>query len=234
MPSQAPGAFGPNACAPRKTSYITGSCDRGVCVRSAGRVGGPDSKCGGRRSGRRRRRGLTLEACHQPVRAGCRRRGFDRRRATMKIHEYRAKNCWEVRRRRLWFPLRIGGRCREGGRELSGKIWVVKAQITPAAAAGRRRRWPVHSLEKLRQHANDILGMQLVTHQTGPEGRRLRNLLIEEGADIATSTTSRRADRPCHPDGRHDGFQRRRHGHRGSRHSTPRRSSRSSSTRSSA
>src|SRR5690606_39943897 len=40
------------------------------------------------------------------------------------------------------------------------------------------------SLDEVRQHANDILGMQLVTHQTGPEGQKVRNLLIEEGADI--------------------------------------------------
>jgi succinyl-CoA synthetase beta subunit len=36
----------------------------------------------------------------------------------------------------------------------------------------------------VRQYASQILGMQLVTHQTGPEGQKVRNLLIEEGADI--------------------------------------------------
>ena len=40
------------------------------------------------------------------------------------------------------------------------------------------------SLDEVRQHATSILGMQLVTHQTGPEGQKVRRLLIEEGADI--------------------------------------------------
>jgi succinyl-CoA synthetase beta subunit len=68
--------------------------------------------------------------------------------------------------------------------ELGGKIWVVKAQIH---AGGRGKGGGVklaRSLDEVRQHANEILGMQLVTHQTGPEGQKVRNLLIEEGADI--------------------------------------------------
>ena len=50
--------------------------------------------------------------------------------------------------------------------------------------------------------------MQLVTHQTGPEGQKVRNLLIEEGADIKKNTTSPRLTDPRHPEGRHDGLQR--------------------------
>jgi succinyl-CoA synthetase beta subunit len=41
------------------------------------------------------------------------------------------------------------------------------------------------SLEQVREYADAIMGMQLVTHQTGPEGQKVRRLLIEEGADIA-------------------------------------------------
>ncbi len=67
---------------------------------------------------------------------------------------------------------------------LGGKVWVVKAQIH---AGGRGKGGGVKvatSLEKVREYAGQILGMQLITHQTGPEGQKVRHLLIEEGADI--------------------------------------------------
>jgi succinyl-CoA synthetase beta subunit len=51
----------------------------------------------------------------------------------------------------------------------------------PAAAA----RAAAKSLEEVHEHASNILGMTLVTHQTGPEGRLVKRLLVEEGADIA-------------------------------------------------
>jgi succinyl-CoA synthetase beta subunit len=60
----------------------------------------------------------------------------------------------------------------------------VKAQIH---AGGRGKGGGVklaRSLDEVRQHAARILGMQLVTHQTGPEGQKVRRLFIEEGADI--------------------------------------------------
>ena len=40
------------------------------------------------------------------------------------------------------------------------------------------------SLDQVREHANDILGKTLVTHQTGPEGKEVKTLLVEEGCDI--------------------------------------------------
>ncbi len=67
---------------------------------------------------------------------------------------------------------------------LGGKVWVVKAQIH---AGGRGKGGGVKvakSIDDVRKYANDILGMTLVTHQTGPEGRVVKRLLIEEGADI--------------------------------------------------
>jgi len=67
---------------------------------------------------------------------------------------------------------------------LGGKVWVVKAQIH---AGGRGKGGGVKvakSLDEVRKYATDILGMQLVTHQTGPEGQKVNRLLIEEGADI--------------------------------------------------
>jgi succinyl-CoA synthetase beta subunit len=70
-------------------------------------------------------------------------------------------------------------------RELGGKVWVVKAQIH---AGGRGKGGGVKvakSLAEVHEHAANILGMTLVTHQTGPEGRLVKRLLVEEGADIA-------------------------------------------------
>src|SRR5258705_1993431 len=67
---------------------------------------------------------------------------------------------------------------------LGGKVWVVKAQIH---AGGRGKGGGVKvakSFAEVRDLASKILGMQLVTHQTGPQGQKVRRLLIEEGADI--------------------------------------------------
>ena len=68
--------------------------------------------------------------------------------------------------------------------QLGGNIWVVKAQIH---AGGRGKGGGVklaRSFDEVRAHAAAILGMQLKTHQTGPEGQKVRRLLIEDGADI--------------------------------------------------
>ncbi|MCX7692761.1 MAG: ADP-forming succinate--CoA ligase subunit beta, partial [Tepidimonas taiwanensis] len=68
--------------------------------------------------------------------------------------------------------------------KLGGSVWVVKAQIH---AGGRGKGGGVklaRSLAEVRTLAGQILGMQLVTHQTGPQGQKVRRLLIEEGADI--------------------------------------------------
>ena len=67
---------------------------------------------------------------------------------------------------------------------LGGPVWVVKAQIH---AGGRGKGGGVKvakSLEQVKEYAGQILGMQLITHQTGPEGQKVNRLLIEEGADI--------------------------------------------------
>jgi succinyl-CoA synthetase beta subunit len=72
----------------------------------------------------------------------------------------------------------------EAARKLGGAVWVVKAQIH---AGGRGKGGGVklaRSIEEVREHAAAILGMQLKTHQTGPEGQKVRRLLVEEGADI--------------------------------------------------
>jgi len=69
--------------------------------------------------------------------------------------------------------------------ELGGPVWVVKAQIH---AGGRGKGGGVklaRSLDEVREHAQAILGMTLVTHQTGPGGKEVRRLYIEDGCDIA-------------------------------------------------
>src|SRR5881227_2875537 len=72
----------------------------------------------------------------------------------------------------------------DAAKKLGGKVWVVKAQIH---AGGRGKGGGVKvakSLDEVKQRASEILGMQLVTHQTGPGGQKVRRLLVEEGADI--------------------------------------------------
>jgi succinyl-CoA synthetase beta subunit len=72
----------------------------------------------------------------------------------------------------------------KAARTLGGGVWVVKAQIH---AGGRGKGGGVKvakSLDEVKQRATEILGMQLVTHQTGPAGQKVRRLLVEEGADI--------------------------------------------------
>ena len=70
-------------------------------------------------------------------------------------------------------------------KQTGSEVVVVKAQIH---AGGRGKGGGVklaRSLDEVRAHAQAILGMQLVTHQTGPEGQRVRRLYVEEGCDIA-------------------------------------------------
>ncbi len=104
----------------------------------------------------------------------------------MKIHEYQGKQLLK----KFGVNVPRGIHCTsvddavKAAETLGGKVWVVKAQIH---AGGRGKGGGVKvakSLDEVRQYANDILGMQLVTHQTGPEGQKVRHLLIEEGADI--------------------------------------------------
>ncbi len=104
----------------------------------------------------------------------------------MKIHEYQAK---EILRKYgvatpRGFPCFSVEEALEAAKKLGGPVWVVKAQIH---AGGRGKGGGVKlakSLDEVRARASEILGMRLVTHQTGPEGRIVKRLLIEEGADI--------------------------------------------------
>ena len=104
----------------------------------------------------------------------------------MKIHEYQGKEILRnfgvpVPRGYPAFTVHEAG---EAAQKLGGSVWVVKAQIH---AGGRGKGGGVklaRSLDEVQQLAGEILGMQLKTHQTGPEGQKVRRLLVEEGADI--------------------------------------------------
>ncbi|HMM72578.1 MAG TPA: ADP-forming succinate--CoA ligase subunit beta, partial [Rhodocyclaceae bacterium] len=104
----------------------------------------------------------------------------------MKIHEYQAKALM----RQYGVPTPHGIPCFSvdeavaAAQRLPGPVWVVKAQIH---AGGRGKGGGVklaRSIDEVRSLAGAMLGMQLRTHQTGPEGQRVRRLLIEDGADI--------------------------------------------------
>ena len=104
----------------------------------------------------------------------------------MNVHEYQAK---ELMRK---FDIEVlDGKiantpeeAEAAAKELGGSIWVVKAQIH---AGGRGKAGGVKlakSLDEVKSHAKEILGKTLVTHQTGPEGKLVRKILVEKGCDI--------------------------------------------------
>ena len=104
----------------------------------------------------------------------------------MKIHEYQAKDIL----RQFGVPVPRGipaftvQEAVEAAQKLGGAVWVVKAQIH---AGGRGKGGGVklaRSIDEVKQIAGEILGMQLITHQTSAEGQKVRRLLIEEGAAI--------------------------------------------------
>lgn len=70
-------------------------------------------------------------------------------------------------------------------KKLGGPVWVVKAQIHAGGRGKGGGVKVVKSIEDVQTEATRILGMQLVTHQTGPEGQKVRRLYIEQGCDIA-------------------------------------------------
>ncbi len=105
----------------------------------------------------------------------------------MNIHEYQAKALLAD-----YGVATLSGRvaytpeeAEQAARALGGPVWVVKAQIH---AGGRGKGGGVklaRSIEEVRQLADQMLGMTLVTHQTGPEGRVVKRVYVEDGCDIA-------------------------------------------------
>ena len=105
----------------------------------------------------------------------------------MNIHEYQAKQLL----RRFGVPVPRGDvahnlvEAESVAEELDGPTWVVKAQIH---AGGRGKAGGVKiykSIKEVVANADQMLGMKLVTHQTGPEGRQVRKIYIEQASDIA-------------------------------------------------
>ncbi|MGF1474975.1 MAG: ADP-forming succinate--CoA ligase subunit beta [Geminicoccaceae bacterium] len=104
----------------------------------------------------------------------------------MNIHEYQAKSVLKQ-----YGVTVLDGHvaytpeeAESAARDLGGPVYVVKAQIH---AGGRGKGGGVKiakSIEEVRQLANDMLGMTLVTHQTGPEGRVVKRVYVEDGCDI--------------------------------------------------
>jgi succinyl-CoA synthetase beta subunit len=115
----------------------------------------------------------------------------------MNIHEYQAKELLA----KFGVPVPAGHAAMtvdeavEAAKKLPGPLWVVKAQIHaggrgkgkfkelgPDAKGGVRL---AHSIEEVRQHAEEMLGKTLVTIQTGPQGKQVQRLYITDGVDIA-------------------------------------------------
>ena len=105
----------------------------------------------------------------------------------MNIHEYQAKS----------LLAKFGVAVPKGGvaytpkeaeriaKDLGGAVWVVKAQIHAGGRGKGGGVKVVKSLKDVRDSAKKMLGMNLVTHQTGPEGKEVKRVYIEEGCDIA-------------------------------------------------
>jgi len=104
----------------------------------------------------------------------------------MNVHEYQAKDLM----RDAGISVLSGGIAKSGdeavtvAKKLGGSIWVVKAQIH---AGGRGKGGGVKvakSLDEVKKFADEMMGMTLVTHQTGPEGKVVNTIFVEQGCDI--------------------------------------------------
>ena len=104
----------------------------------------------------------------------------------MNLHEYQSKRLFSdygipVPR---GIPAESPNAAVKAAQELGGDLWVVKAQVH---AGGRGKAGGVKlakTLDEVREYADAMLGMQLVTHQSGPEGLPVNTVYIEEGSDI--------------------------------------------------
>lgn len=105
----------------------------------------------------------------------------------MNVHEYQAKELMKS----FGISVLRGKTAKSvdeavaAAKELDSGVWVVKAQIH---AGGRGKAGGVKlakSLDEVKTHAESILGKTLVTHQTGPQGKEVKTLFVEEGCNIA-------------------------------------------------
>lgn len=104
----------------------------------------------------------------------------------MNIHEYQAKSLLK----KFGVPVPEGYSAMsveeaiDGAKKLGGPVWVVKSQIHAGGRGKGGGVKVVKSIEDVQSEATRMLGMQLITHQTGPEGQKVRRLYIEQGCDI--------------------------------------------------
>jgi len=105
----------------------------------------------------------------------------------MNIHEYQAKQLLA----KYGVAVPGGGvaytadEAAKAAEKLGGSVWVVKAQIHAGGRGKGGGVKVVKSIDKVRSTAADLIGMTLVTHQTGAEGREVKRVYVEEGCDIA-------------------------------------------------
>jgi succinyl-CoA synthetase beta subunit len=105
----------------------------------------------------------------------------------MNIHEYQAKGLLAgygvaIPRGGVAYTVKEAEKV---ARDLKGSVWVVKAQIHAGGRGKGGGVKVVKSIKEVASTAKDILGMQLVTPQTGPEGKEVKRIYVEEGCDIA-------------------------------------------------
>ncbi len=105
----------------------------------------------------------------------------------MNIHEYQAKSLLKA----FGAPVSRGGvaytaqEAEQIAKDLGGPVWVVKAQIHAGGRGKGGGVKVVKSIADVKKIAGEIIGMTLVTHQTGPEGKEVKRVYIEDGCDIA-------------------------------------------------
>ena len=122
----------------------------------------------------------------------------------MNIHEYQAKEVlrkYGVATLKGQMPSESPEKAVEAAKAVGGNLWVVKAQIH---AGGRGKGGGVKiakSLDEVRDLTKKMIGMTLVTHQTGPEGKVVNKVYIEAGCDIKKEYYCACSSRPS--DGSH-------------------------------
>src|SRR5258708_5889402 len=104
----------------------------------------------------------------------------------MNIHEYQAKQVLAkfgvpVPR---GFPALSVGEAKKAAQDLGGPVWVVKAQIHAGGRGKAGGVKVVKSIEDVEKEAKRLLGSTLVTHQTGPKGKQVNRIYVEEGSAI--------------------------------------------------
>src|ERR1700729_2530338 len=104
----------------------------------------------------------------------------------MNIHEYQAKSV--LREFGVAVPRGVAAfsveEAEKAAHQLGGPVWVVKAQIHAGGRGKAGGVKVVKSLDEVFARAEDMLGKVLVTHQTGPAGREVKRIYVEEGCDI--------------------------------------------------